>query len=140
MAAKDEVQAVEQMTPDEMKIFIGLKNEEVSSLTEEVKSLQKQLTDKENELAGVYQTNAALQEEIEKFTKTPAATNAAPATDTAFKNTQFELDGEKYGFHFPATKYLGKLINHVEIAADETLQRALVKIKAGILKKIDKNL
>src|SRR5438045_4926276 len=102
--------------------------EEVISPEEQVKQLQ-------NELAGVYQTNAALQEEIEKLSGgQPIASDSSLLA--GFKTSSFELDGQKYGFNYPATKHKGQFITHLEIIAEEVLQRLLISIGAGIIKKL----
>jgi hypothetical protein len=100
----------------------------------EVSRLKAELVAKENELAAVYQHNAALQEEIEKLTGPAAATN--PSGDLSYRTDGFELDGEKFGFNYPQTRHKGRFISHLEIMAEETLQRLLISIGAGIIKKI----
>lgn len=101
-------------------------------MTDEIKALQDELLGVKNELSGVYQHNAALQEEIEKLTSGKQSNgNGQP-----YQTVTFTLDGEQYGFNFSATNFKGNKISHVEIAADEALQRELIKIGAGILKKL----
>lgn len=102
---------------------------------QEVAALKKVLLEKENELAAVYQVNEALREEVEQLSKAgniPLKPQASPLTAH-----RFTLDGETFGFKYPAVMYKGQKITPVEIMADENLQRELLGIKSGMLKKLD---
>jgi hypothetical protein len=98
---------------------------------EEIQALQ-------NELAAVYQHNAALQEEIEMILALGDVKQPRSAQSTQMMaNATFTLDGKTYGFNFGAAVYKGQKITPLEIAADENLQRELISKSAGIIKELD---
>jgi hypothetical protein len=98
----------------------------------EIECLKSERKETENELLSVYQVNEELKAEIEKATSGKQPT----AGGQPFQTQSFELDGEKYGFQFGATMYKGQKITPVEIMADENLQKELIAINAGIIKKL----
>jgi hypothetical protein len=83
------------------------------------------------ELEGTLAINAELTKQIEE---------GIPATEESKSNAsskKFEVEGEVYGFKKHAVHFKNRVITADDVLEDEALQQHLVKIKSGMIYKIE---